>query len=131
MTEVIHGLVSGLIWSAILGTCLIAFAAVLTAMVPARARVRSDAAGTTRALGVPLRVEAAEGNSPPPRIDSGLRPRSSQVFSEEGKERSPELLETLAPPPGIIVAWRGGVSSSFPRGRYFGRRETCPARSGR
>ena len=47
MTEVIHGLVSGLIWSAILGTYLIAFAAVLTATVPARARVRSNAAGTT------------------------------------------------------------------------------------
>jgi hypothetical protein len=40
MTEVIHGLVSGLIWSAILGTCLIAFAPAITAMVPARARVR-------------------------------------------------------------------------------------------
>ena len=42
-----------------------------------------------------------------------------------------KIPETLAPPPGIIVAWRGGVSSSSPRGRSFGRRETCPARSGR
>jgi putative transposase len=42
-----------------------------------------------------------------------------------------EKIETLAPPPGIIVAWRGAVSSSFPCGRDFGHRETCPARSGR
>ena len=48
MIEVIHGLVSGLMWSAILGTCLIAIAAVVTATVPARARVRSTAAETTR-----------------------------------------------------------------------------------
>src|SRR5271166_4640891 len=40
MTEVIHGLISGLIWSAILGSCLIAIAAVITAAVPARAKVR-------------------------------------------------------------------------------------------
>jgi organic hydroperoxide reductase OsmC/OhrA len=39
-------------------------------------------------------------------------------------------LETLAPSPGIIAAWRGGVSSSFPCGMSFGHRETCPARSG-
>ncbi len=39
MTEVIHGLISGLIWSAILGSCLIAIAAVITAAVPARAKV--------------------------------------------------------------------------------------------
>ena len=47
MTEVIHGLISGLIWSAILGPCLIAIAAVITAAVPARAKVRHTAAGTT------------------------------------------------------------------------------------
>ena len=40
MTEVTHGLISGLIWSAILGSCLIAIAAVITAAVPARAKVR-------------------------------------------------------------------------------------------
>jgi hypothetical protein len=51
MTEVIiHGLVSGLIWSAILGSCLIAIAAVITATVPARPRARSETAGTTHAL---------------------------------------------------------------------------------
>jgi hypothetical protein len=32
MTELIHGLVSGLIWSAIIGSCLIVIAAVVTAM---------------------------------------------------------------------------------------------------
>jgi hypothetical protein len=32
MTEVVHGLVSGPIWSAIFGTCLIAIAAVVTAI---------------------------------------------------------------------------------------------------
>jgi hypothetical protein len=47
MTEVIHGLISGLIWSAILGSCLIAIAAVITTAVPARAKVRHTAAGTT------------------------------------------------------------------------------------
>ena len=31
-----------------------------------------------------------------------------------------EEFETLAPPPGIIVAWRGGVSSSFPAGGTLG-----------
>ena len=50
MTEVIHGLVLGMILSAILGTCLIAIAAVVTATVPAM-RVRRIAAGTTLALG--------------------------------------------------------------------------------
>jgi hypothetical protein len=49
MTDVIHGLVSGLIWSAILGTCLIAIAAVVTATVPARRMMRSTAVGMTRA----------------------------------------------------------------------------------
>ena len=63
MTEVIHGMVSGLIWSAILGTCLIAIAAAITATVPTTARVRRMAAGTTHALGespicVKVRLEA-------------------------------------------------------------------------
>jgi hypothetical protein len=48
MAEVIHGLVSGLIWSAILGTCLIAIAAVLTATVPVSERVRSTEQESTR-----------------------------------------------------------------------------------
>jgi hypothetical protein len=34
MTAVIHGLVSGLIWSAILGTCMFAIAAVITPTAP-------------------------------------------------------------------------------------------------
>jgi hypothetical protein len=46
MTEVIHGTVSGLIWSAILGSCLIAFAAVVSATASAKARVRNTAMGT-------------------------------------------------------------------------------------
>ena len=50
MTEIIHGLVSGLIWSAILGSCLIAVAAVITAMGTANERVRSEAARTTRSF---------------------------------------------------------------------------------
>jgi len=50
---IIHGLVSGLIWSAILGSCLIAIAAVITVTVPARPRARSETAGTTHALGEP------------------------------------------------------------------------------
>jgi hypothetical protein len=41
------------------------------------------------------------------------------------------IFESLAPSPGFIVAGRGGVSSWFPRGRYFGRRETCRVQSGR
>ena len=53
MTEIIHGLVSGLIWSAILGSCLIAFATVITAMGTANERVRSEAAGTTRSFKIP------------------------------------------------------------------------------
>ena len=52
MTEVIPGLVSGVIWSAILVPCLGAIVAVVAALVPARARVRSTAAGTTRARDV-------------------------------------------------------------------------------
>jgi hypothetical protein len=52
MTEVIHGLVSGVLWSAILGPCLVALVAVVAALVPARARGRSQAAGTTRARDV-------------------------------------------------------------------------------
>jgi hypothetical protein len=51
MTEVIHGLVSGLIWSAIYGTCLIAATAAVTAALPARARVRRRAPATTQAPG--------------------------------------------------------------------------------
>ena len=45
--------------------------------------------------------------------------------------KNPVEIETLASPPGIIVALRGGGPSSFARGRDLGRRETCPARSGR
>jgi hypothetical protein len=48
MTDVIHGLVSGLIWAAILGSCLIAIAAVVTAMRSWNERVGKTAAGTTR-----------------------------------------------------------------------------------
>ena len=45
MTEVIHGLISGLIWSAILGSCLIAIAAVITAAVPAGRRCETHGRG--------------------------------------------------------------------------------------
>jgi hypothetical protein len=50
MTEVIHGLVSGLIWAAILGSCVIAIAAVIVVTAPADERARDTAAGTTRAF---------------------------------------------------------------------------------
>jgi hypothetical protein len=50
MTELIHGLVSGLIWSAILGSCLIAIAAVITATASVGGRVSDTAAGTARAV---------------------------------------------------------------------------------
>ena len=42
-----------------------------------------------------------------------------------------EKPKSLASSPGVIVAGPGEGSSSFPRGRYSGRRETCPVRSGR
>ena len=64
MTEVIHGLISGLIWSAILGSCLIAIATVITAAVPARAKVRHTAAGTTHTLAaLPLAERARLGRA--------------------------------------------------------------------
>jgi hypothetical protein len=51
MTEMIHGLVSGLIWAGILGSCLclIAIAAVITATVRESGTVTDTAARTTRA----------------------------------------------------------------------------------
>jgi hypothetical protein len=52
VTEVIDGLASGAIWSAILVPCLVATVAVVAAMVPASARARSTAAGTIPALDV-------------------------------------------------------------------------------
>ena len=48
MTEVIHGLASGMIWSAILGTCLIAIAAVVTATVPASAGAKDSRGNDSR-----------------------------------------------------------------------------------
>ncbi len=47
MTEVVHGLVSGLIWSAIFGTCMIAIAAVVTA-IGARKCESANAGGQPR-----------------------------------------------------------------------------------
>jgi hypothetical protein len=49
MTDVSHGMVSGLIWAASLGSCLIAIAAVITATLPASGRASGTAARTTRA----------------------------------------------------------------------------------
>jgi hypothetical protein len=48
MTELIQGLVSGLIWSAILGSCLIAIAAVITATASVGGRISDTAPGTVR-----------------------------------------------------------------------------------
>ena len=48
MTEVIHGLVSGMIWSETLGTCLIAIAAVVTATVPASAGAKDSRGNDSR-----------------------------------------------------------------------------------
>jgi hypothetical protein len=50
MTELIHGLVSGVIWSAILGSCLMAIAMVITATASVSGRVSDTAAGTARAV---------------------------------------------------------------------------------
>jgi hypothetical protein len=44
MTDCIHGLVSGLVWSGILGTFLIVIAGAMTVTVPARPRVRNTTA---------------------------------------------------------------------------------------
>jgi hypothetical protein len=69
MAEMFHGLVSGLIWAAILGSCLIAIATVITATALARETVPASdtAAGTTHAPGV----------SPIPRTARPAPPRSS------------------------------------------------------
>jgi hypothetical protein len=65
MTAIIHGLVSGLIWSVILGSCLIAIAAVITAMGTANERVRSEAAGTTRSFkNSPIGCDRDSGRPP-------------------------------------------------------------------
>jgi hypothetical protein len=49
MTEILHGLVSGLSWSATLAICLIAIAFVVTATVSASAGMPSRPSGTPRA----------------------------------------------------------------------------------
>ena len=73
MTEVIHGLISGLIWSAILGSCLIAIAAVITVAVPARAKVRHTAAGTTHPrTALPIAERARLGRAGAVASDSGV-----------------------------------------------------------
>src|SRR5262245_15174345 len=47
MTEVIHGLASGLLWSTIIGTCWIVIAAIITATATARARMLDTGTRTT------------------------------------------------------------------------------------
>ena len=54
-------------------------------------------------------------------------PGEMQTMPEFGRA----MMESLASPPGLIVALCGGVSSSFARGRELGHRETYPVRSGR
>jgi hypothetical protein len=48
MTEILHGLVSGLSWSATLAICLMAIAFVVTVTVSASAGVPNLPAGSTR-----------------------------------------------------------------------------------
>jgi hypothetical protein len=84
MTELIHGLVSGLIWSAILGSCLIAIAAVITATASVSGRVSDTAAGTARAVDespIPLTPRPV-----PTAILCPIRP----VRSKWDKKRVPE-----------------------------------------
>jgi len=74
MTEMIHGLVSGLIWAAVLGSFLLSIAAVITAIAPSGERMRDMAAGTTRALELSsIRVTERRTRS------STARPRGSPV----------------------------------------------------
>jgi hypothetical protein len=49
MTEITHGLISGLIWSAIFGTFLVAIAEMVSRAVPPRARTRNMEMRTTGA----------------------------------------------------------------------------------
>ena len=89
---IIHGLVSGLIWSAILGSCLIAIAAVITVTVPARPRARSETAGTTHALGesrIPETVPPGPGPGSRERRGSFPRSRGAGVCAARAGRREP------------------------------------------
>src|SRR5258708_2288213 len=97
MTEVIHGSVSGLNWSAILGTCLIAIAAAVTAAVSARTQVRRMVPATTHALGEsPICAKVRPGmilrccRSPVRGSRLGLKSRLGQreIVARRGVERA-------------------------------------------
>jgi hypothetical protein len=100
MTEVIHGLVSGLMWSAILGTCLIAVAAVVTATLPASGRVRNTAAETNR----------ARDASPNPVT---LRMGRTVIFhvTRPGPRPSPSCPRPTRLTPGRVVRGAAGTTS--------------------
>jgi hypothetical protein len=100
MTALIHclvsGLVSGLIWSAILGTCMITIAAVITAMVPETALVQSNIAETTRGRdGSPIpatvrmgRTAILHARSPGPRLS---RPSLRSPAAYKDKAQHPQI----------------------------------------
>ena len=82
---IIHGLVSGLIWSAILGACLIAIAAVITATAPVSGRAPDTATGTTR-----VRVKSPSqhrARRAPIAIPCPIRPFRSKTDKEEYRDR--------------------------------------------
>jgi hypothetical protein len=88
MTEVIHGSVSGQIWSAIFVPYLIAIAAVIAATMPARARVRSTSAATTRGLGLspilPVVGPAVLAGSGPARLAQPNDPSPIPCYQRPG-----------------------------------------------
>ena len=82
MTEVIHGLVSALIWAAILGSCLITIAAVVTAMPSWNERAGKSAAGTTRAFdNSPITETARQGPTARLREPRSFRRRHADTRS--------------------------------------------------
>jgi hypothetical protein len=101
MGAVIHGLVTGLIWSAIFVTSWIAIAAVLTATVPASASVRVAAGESPRSCGAPPipatvhlgRTTILDATRPRPRRSShGPRPiRSTPVRVARTAAGAPSL----------------------------------------
>jgi hypothetical protein len=72
MTAVIHGLFSGLIWSAILGSCLIAIAAVVTTTVPASTGAKDSRGNDSRPGRIADQGDGVPGPSRHTRLDKTL-----------------------------------------------------------
>jgi hypothetical protein len=92
MTAIIHGLISGIIWSAILGSCMIAIAAVVTAVGTSNERVRSEAAGTTRSFEISQSRRSAV--TPTLAVRRPAARSASVVASRIGQETVPTGVET-------------------------------------